>query len=66
MFPGSGIMGETFEWFSRQSTLAIPKANHAAGARAEANRLRRTHDPIPGFDAPSSVPEGAEFYRVKA
>lgn len=65
LFPGSGIMGETFEWFTRQVSIATPKANHAAGARAEANRLRRTHDPLPGFEVLPSVPEGAEFYRIR-
>lgn len=66
LFPGSGIMGETFEWFSQQTTIAIPTTQHAAGARAEGNRLRRSHDPLPGFDRLSSVPEGADFYRRRS
>lgn len=66
LFPGSGVMGATFEAFCQQTTLAIPKQKHAAGARAEANRLRRTHEPLPGFDRLASVPEGADFYRRSA
>lgn len=65
LFPGSGVMCETFEWFSRQTTLAIPKATHAAGARAEANRRRRTHDPLPEFERLGSVPEGHDFYKTR-
>lgn len=63
LFPGSGVMTATFEWFSQQTTLAIPKATNKAGARAEVNQLRRNHDPLPGFDRVGSVPEGADFYR---
>lgn len=49
LFPGTGIMGETFSTFRAQLTL--PSAGGTQSANGRANVLRRTHDPLPGMAA---------------
>lgn len=41
LFPGSGVMRETFDWFSRQLTIAPPKDRRNPGRRAMANLVGR-------------------------
>lgn len=50
LFPGSGVMGETFDWFSRQTSIAIPKNRRNPGAAAKANQVARHNDHLPGFE----------------
>lgn len=53
IFPGSGIMGETFERFTRQPSLLsyVPAAKRGHARRA--NELRRVADTLNGSQAPT-------------
>ena len=57
LFPGTGIMGETWDRWRRQLTLAAPEGRRPTGA-AWANRVRRANECLPGL-APErqTVPE---------
>lgn len=57
LFPGSGVMGDAFDRFCRQGTLAVPEHHRNPGRKAMANLIGRTHEPLPGLDTKINTPE---------
>jgi hypothetical protein len=50
LFPGTGIMGDTFAVFSSQMTLAPYVPWKTRGPKVDGNMLARVADPLPGFE----------------
>lgn len=56
LFPGTGIMGETWDRWRRQGRLfALPPSGESFGGAM--NRIRRSHPQLPGMPAPRVHPE---------
>ncbi len=53
LYPGTGIMGQTFDRFGRQLTINVDLPPGKRSHAARANMLRRVAEPIPGIDAPN-------------
>lgn len=57
LFPGSGAMSEAFERFTRQGVIGQPRHRRNPSARAMANLIGRSHEPLPGFDRKQNTSE---------
>lgn len=57
LFPGSGVMAQTFDLFQRQPPLFRHRENKARAASQRTNLWRSVSDPLPGMEAPKRIPE---------
>lgn len=57
IFPGTGIMGDVFDAFSRQLAIFPPVATAKRSHKARANLLRVVAQPLPGITAPERIRE---------
>lgn len=57
LFPGTGIMTETFRVFSTQLTITPRSPWKSRGHKVDGNMLARVADPLPGFERPKTMNE---------
>jgi hypothetical protein len=57
LFPGTGIMGRTFERYQNQLPLYTLPVNMARSMSRRMHIWRSTADPLPGFEKPDRIPE---------